>query len=250
MSHLKKPRRLFQALAFVIALSACASPDVAGGILDPYESQNRRIHEFNRGVDKTLLRPTSTAYGSVIPEPMRIGVGNFAGNLSIPGAILNDLLQFNIEDALHNTARLLINSTLGIGGIFDPAQAAGIEPRDADFGETMDVWGFQEGAYMEVPFVGPSTTRDTVGMVVDLFIDPLSTLLPSPERYVAPAAAVASKVGDRYRFRGTVDSILYESADSYAQSRLFYLENRRFDLGGDNGAADEEDYEIYEETYE
>ncbi|MEE9388145.1 MAG: VacJ family lipoprotein [Paracoccaceae bacterium] len=238
------------ALSAFLALSACASADVSGGIFDPYEVQNRKIHDFNRGVDTALLRPASTTYGGILPEPVRQGVGNFAGNLSIPGAVVNDLLQLNIEDALHNTARFLVNTTIGLGGIFDPAQAAGIEPRDADFGETMHVWGINEGAYIEVPFVGPSTARDTVGMVVDLIIDPVNTLLPTPERYVAPVASMASTVGDRYRYQGTVDSILYESADSYAQSRLLYLDNRRFTLGKAGDEPDEDDYDLYEETYE
>lgn len=233
----------------VLLVVACAGPEISSGIFDPFETQNRNVHEFNRQVDKALLRPASTAYGGVLPEPVRNGVGNFAANLSIPGAVLNDILQLNIGDAVHNSVRFLINSTVGLAGILDPALSAGIEPRDADFGETLHVWGFREGAYVEVPFVGPSTTRDAVGMVVDLFIDPLNTWLPTPERYVAPVAAVASKVGDRYRFRATVDSVLYESADSYAQSRLFYLDSRRFELGVE--AEGEEDlYDLYEESYE
>ncbi len=245
-----KPYQLVALLALTITLAGCASPEVAGGVLDPYEARNRNVHEFNRSVDKALLRPASTVYGGILPEPMRLGVGNFASNLSIPGTVLNDVLQLNIEDALHNTARFLINSTFGLGGLFDPALSAGVEPRDSDFGETMHVWGFQEGAYMEVPFIGPSTTRDTVGMVVDLFIDPINTLLPAPERYVGPVVAVASNVGDRYRFRGTIDSILYESADSYAQARLLYLESRRFDLGGNSDAVSDDLYDLYEEDYE
>ncbi len=237
-------------LITVVTLSACAGPQTSGGIYDPFETQNRSIHEFNKQVDNSILRPTSNVYGGILPQPVRTGVGNFAGNLSIPGAVVNDLLQFNIEDAVHNSLRFLINSTVGLGGLLDPALSAGLEPRDSDFGETMHVWGFKEGAYVEVPFVGPSTTRDTVGMVVDLVLDPLNTLLPVPERYGAPVASLASKVGDRYRFRGTVDSILYESADSYAQSRLFYLDNRRFGLTGADSEADEESYDIYEELYE
>ncbi len=237
-------------LTALLVLSACASADVSGGIFDPYEVQNRKVHDFNRGVDRTLLRPASNVYGGLLPEPVRNGVGNFAGNLSIPGSVLNDVLQLNVEDAIYNTVRFLVNTTIGIGGIFDPALAAGMPPRDSDFGETMDIWGFEEGAYLEVPFVGPSTTRDTVGIVVDLFIDPLNFLLPAPESYVGPVAAAASKVGDRYRFRGTVDSILYESADSYAQSRLLYLDNRRFRLGKSNGETSEDDFDLYEETYE
>jgi len=246
MFGLMKLSKIPLGLTLAVGLSACAGPDVASGIYDPLEAQNRDVHEFNRQVDSALLRPASAAYGGILPEPVRIGVGNFASNLSIPGAVLNDLLQLNLEDALNNSVRFVLNTTIGLGGILDPAISAGIELRDSDFGETLDVWGFKEGAYLEVPFVGPSTTRDTVGMVVDLLIDPLNTLVPAPERYLAPVASVASKVGDRYRFRGTVDSILYESADSYSQSRLLYLENRRYELGD----ADDAENELYEGLYD
>lgn len=238
------------ALLLVVVLSACAGPDVAGGVFDPYETQNRRTHEFNRSLDQVLLRPASNAYGGILPEPVRNGVANFANNLSLPGTVLNDLLQFNLGDAAHNSVRFIVNSTIGLGGILDPAVHAGVAARDSDFGETLHVWGVKEGAYVELPFVGPSTSRDTVGMLVDLVIDPLNVLVPAPEVYLAPVASVASTVGDRYRFSGTVDSILYESADSYLQSRLFYLENRRFSLGGSGEEAEEDLYDLYEESYE
>jgi len=227
------------------ALMACAGPDVANGIYDPYEPQNRAFHSFNLAVDKAVLRPASKAYGGTLPEPVRIGVGNFASNLSLPGAVVNDILQLNLEDAVHNTVRFVINSTIGLGGILDPAMKAGIEPRDSDFGETMHVWGFKEGAYVELPFVGPSTTRDAVGMVVDLFLDPINQLVPANRRIVVPLTALAAKVGDRYRFSNTVDSVLYDSADGYAQSRLLYLENRRFQLGVEAVVQDD----LYEGLY-
>ena len=238
-----RPIRFVFFAPLLSVLLACAGPDLAGGIYDPYEQQNRAVHQFNRDVDRALLRPTANAYGTILPEPVRNGVGNFAANLSLPGSILNDLLQLNIEDAMHNSVRLIVNSTIGLGGLLDPAKAAGVPARNSDFGETRHVWGAQEGAYVELPFVGPSTTRDTVGMVVDLFIDPLNTLVPPKDRYIGPAVAAASKVGDRYRFKSTVDSILYDSADSYAQARLLYLENRRFQLGAEAGAGEEEAYE-------
>lgn len=245
MPSLTVLKRISVVLTLLTVMAACAGPEVTGGIYDPFEAQNRKIHAVNRKIDQVVLRPVSGTYGSALPEPVRIGVGNFASNLSIPGTVVNDLLQFNIEDALHNTLRFLVNSTVGLGGLFDPALQGGVEPRDSDFGETMHVWGIGEGAYVELPLLGPSTVRDTFGGVVDFFLDPINTLVPTPERYLAPLVAVASRVGDRYRFRSTVDSILYDSADSYAQSRLLYLENRRFRLGIE---ADDED--LYEGLYD
>jgi phospholipid-binding lipoprotein MlaA len=245
MVSFAKPARVVLGVTMLSALMACAGPDVANGIYDPNESQNRGFHAFNLAVDTAVLRPASKAYGGTLPEPVRIGVGNFAGNLSLPGAVVNDLLQLNIKDAVHNSVRFLMNSTIGLGGILDPAMSAGIEPRDSDFGETMYVWGFKEGAYIELPFVGPSTTRDAVGMVVDLFLDPVNRLVPANQRIVLPLTALAAKVGDRYRFSNTVDSVLYDSTDGYAQSRLLYLENRRFQLGIEAVVQDD----LYEGLY-
>jgi len=233
----------------VAALSGCATPEVAKGINDPYEAQNRAVHEANKTIDRTILKPLSGGYGNGVPEPVRQGVGNFAGNLSLPGSIVNDVLQANIDDVAANTVRLLINTTFGIGGIFDPATAWGLPARDSDFGETLHVWGFAEGHYVELPLLGPSTKRDTIGSVVDLFTNPISYLLPSPERYAGPVAGAASKVGDRYRFGDTIDSILYDSADSYTQARLLYLESRRFELGGGTVGDAFEGYDDYDDFY-
>ena len=237
------------AVLVVAALSGCATPQVAQGINDPNEARNRAVHAFNRKVDKTLLRPTSQGYGNILPKPVQLVVGNFAGNLGLPSSILNDILQANVDDAAHNFTRLLINTTFGIGGILDPASAWGLHLRDADFGETLHVWGFAEGVYVELPFLGPSTKRDTIGSIVDLVIDPVAVFLPSPERLVAPLAGAASKLGERYRFGDTIDSILYDSADSYTQARLLYLESRRFQLGGEQSDDTSDPYDDYEDFY-
>jgi phospholipid-binding lipoprotein MlaA len=212
-------------------LSACATPDVSRDINDPYEATNRKAFERSVRTDKKFLRPVAFAYGETVPEPVRQGIENFSDNFSLPGYVVNDVLQVHLDDALHNATRFLINTTFGILGIFDPATSAGLYARESDFGETLHVWGAEEGAYLVLPIVGPSTERDAVGKVVDLFTNPLSYTLPKPERYAGTVTGVASKIGDRYRFATTIDSILYESADGYAQVRLLYLQNRRFELG-------------------
>lgn len=240
--------RYFFGIVIVFALlAACAGPDVASGIYDPLETRNREIHEGNRKLDKHLVGPAADIYGTGIPEPVRVGVNHFASNLGEPGTVVNDILQFKLGSALHNTARFILNSTVGVGGIFDPATNMGLESRPSDFGETLHVWGLKEGAYRELPLLGPSTTRDTVGMAVDFFLDPVGLIIQTPERYVTTLASGASRIGDRYRFDDTVDSILYDSADSYAQARLLYLENRRFQLGQGHNEIDDELYDIYEE---
>ena len=224
----------------LVGLAACSTPEVSQGVHDPYEQKNRRVHEFNKKLDRTILGPASNGYGSSVPKPVVQGVGNFAGNLDLPGYFVNDVLQGNIDDAAHNFARFLFNSTIGIAGLFDPATSWGLTERSSDFGETLHVWGVQEGAYVELPFFGPSTERDAAGKVVDMFTNPVRYVVPKPERYGLPVLSGLAGVGTRYRYRELVDSILYDSADSYAQARLLYLERRRFQLGGAVASSDGE----------
>lgn len=221
----------------LLGLAACTAVPDGAQFHDPAESTNRSIHAFNRGVDKALLRPSSKAYGSVLPEPVKRSVGNVAGNLNQPGYILNDLLQGRIDDAGHNGFRFLINTTIGLGGLFNPADSFGLPARKSDFGETLHVWGAQEGAYLELPFVGPSTTRDAWGTAVDFVVNPTRHLLEGDARQAATVLSAGSILGERDALSSFIDPILYDSADSYAQTRLTYLQNRRFELGG----SDQED---------
>ncbi|SEQ74654.1 MlaA family lipoprotein [Thalassovita taeanensis] len=241
-------------LAATVLLAGCTAPDPSAvsrdDVFDPYEPQNRKTHEFNRSLDRALVRPLGTSYAAVVPGDIQTSVGNFADNLSEPGMAVNHLLQADLKGMVHNTYRFVVNSTLGLGGMFDVAADFGVYADDTDFGETLHAWGAREGAYVELPVFGPSTERDTVGKVVDIFTNPLSYTLPKPEKYYGTAASVASKIGDRGRYAEMVDSILYESADSYAQSRLIYLQNRRFDLGRDQEADYLDPYaSAYEDPY-
>ena len=221
-------------------LSACAAPPPPAAIHDPDEARNREIHAFNVGLDKYFLRPVATGYGAAVPVPVQRGVSNFASNIDLPGDVLNNLLQGRPGFAVENTFRFAVNTTVGIGGLFDPATAIGVPQRKTDFGETLHVWGAGEGAYVELPALGPSTERDAVGTIVDYALNPVGWLLHEPESYVATAASVGSTLGDRSRYSATIDSVLYDSADSYAQTRLLYLQNRRFELG--QSATNEDDF--------
>ena len=235
------------AVGLMLTLASCAGGPVSSGINDPNEAQNREIHEFNLAVDSKILKPVSGALGGDGQGPLQKGVANFAENIGLPAVVLNDVLQLRLGKALENTVRFSVNTVVGIGGLLDPASAMGVTGDKTDFGETLHVWGVEEGPYVELPFVGPSTSRDTLGMIVDLMIDPVSIFLPEPERYVGIASKMVAKVGDRARYSETVDSILYDSADSYAQARLLYLQNRRFELGqvGDDSSFEDP----YEDSY-
>jgi len=197
---------------------------------DPYEATNRLIHDWNKGLDQALLRPAGQVAAQLPPE-IRVPVINFADNVALPGMALNGLLQGNIEGAVTNTLRFILNSTVGLLGLGDPATLIGLEEQDTDFGETLAVWGVPEGAYVELPVLGPSTERDALGRLVDFLIDPLERVGRPEMLEYGTAARVAELVIERGTFGNTVDSILYDSADSYIQTRLIYLQNRRFELG-------------------
>lgn len=230
--------------ALGLALAGCGPAPRASGINDPYEASNRQTHDFNKSVDSALFRssePSGNGQG-----PVGHALENVGSNLSLPGKVLNSLLQGRPEPAIKNTFRFFINSTLGLGGLFDPAGTSFSLPEtDTDFGETLHVWGVPEGSYLELPFVGPSTERDALGMVVDIVINPLGALDPD-ERAAAFALRMGGKIAKRQRYSTTVDSILYGSADSYAQSRLLYLQNRRFELNGEE-TTDANAYDPYDD---
>ena len=229
-------------LAVLVLLVACGPAPTPIGISDPNEARNREYHALNVAVDKAILRPVATAYVAVLPDPVERGVANFADNLDVPGQVVNDILQLRVEHAVENTLRFALNTTIGIGGLFDPASAMGVAGRKTDFGETLHVWGLPEGTYSELPLLGPSTDRDTLGMIVDYVLNPLRLLIPAPpESHVPTAAGLLAKIGDRGRYSASVDSVLYDSADGYAQARLLYLQNRRFELG--MSATDDESFE-------
>ncbi|MFM7332914.1 MAG: VacJ family lipoprotein [Tabrizicola sp.] len=224
--------RLAQISALLLAaglLAGCAAPAGPDAINDPFEPANRKVHAFNKCVDRALVGPASKGVG-IVPEPVKQGIGNLADTLSLPGDIANNLLQLRLVAAGENTLRLAGNLTFGLGGLIDFSSAIGLEGKPTDFGETLHVWGVGEGPYLELPLAGPSTARDTVGMIVDTVFDPVSRALPVREANAALGIRLFSRLGDRDRFSETVDSVLYDSADSYAQARLLYLQNRRFTL--------------------
>ncbi|NSX54427.1 MlaA family lipoprotein [Parasulfitobacter algicola] len=246
-----KAGRVFFAAILGLSVAGCSVPDQPTEIHDPYESTNRRVHDFNRNLDRTIVRPISEVYGEGVPGRAQQGISNFAANASLPSAFVNAILQGDIEGAGQNGFRFVVNTLIGFAGILDPATEMGIPEESADFGETLAVWGAAEGAYVELPVLGPSTQRDAAGRIVDIFTNPLSYALEAPVNALPPIAGAASRFGDRYRFSDTIDSVLYESADSYAQARLLYLQSRRFEVGQTNDDALIDPYEDpYDTVYD
>ncbi|MCP5036892.1 MAG: VacJ family lipoprotein [Rhodobacteraceae bacterium] len=239
---------LHLAMLVLLAVAACSPAPQATGISDPNEAANRRMHAFNLRLDQALFSAASDEDETKSPSLLLTRVTDFASNTALPSLIVNDLLQGNIEDAAHNSVRLLFNTTIGLAGLFDPATGVGLEQRSTDFGETLHVWGVAEGDYVVLPFYGPSTQRDAVGIAVDFFTNPLSYTLPNPESYLPAVAKVVAPLGGRVAYASTVNDILYGSEDGYLTARLFYLDNRRYNLSG--GESSDELYDIYEEAYD
>ncbi|MDA5556516.1 MlaA family lipoprotein [Shimia sp. MMG029] len=248
---LKKQRKLLcVALALLVSACTSTSSQPPSAINDPNEAANRRMHSFNKSVDKVLLSPASTGYGTIVPKGLRRGFSNFADHLSLPNDFINNSLQGEVGNASNNVARFAVNTLFGLFGFIDVASAGGMERHDTDFGETLHVWGTGEGAYTELPFFGPSTTRDAYGLLVDIILDPFFVVTREPTRYIGAGAYVVNVMGNRYDYDETIDSILYDSADSYAQARILYLQNRRFELGNKDGSTYvDPEFDPYEDPY-
>lgn len=219
------------AIAVALLLTGCTRPQPGAEFNDPFEEQNRAVHAENVALDRTLFGGDRADKKPFLPEPVADGLINVAKNLGTPSDAVNSLLQFRLKPALTNTLRFAINSTLGIGGIFDPASEMGLYAEETDFGETLHVWGAPEGAFLVLPVMGPTTERDLAGTVVDAIIDPLGLLTEAPESTYITGIKLAGKVAKRQKYGDAVDSVIHDSADSYAQMRLIYLQNRHFELG-------------------
>lgn len=253
MSETLSPTRRPITAALILCgglLSACGPATAPSGIEDPFEAENRRRHEFNTDVDRYLYRPVSQAYGRVVPQPVRTGISNFTDNIELPGAVINGVLQGRPKNAAQNTLRFLVNTTIGVFGLFDPATPLGLPEVETDFGETLFVWGAGEGSYVELPFLGPSTARDTFGLAGDLVLNPFNifNLNYRYDQEIRVATKLAQQTGRRYTYSDFLDQLLYHSADSYAQARQLYLQNRRNTLTGGK-SSEENAYDPYDDVY-
>ncbi|MCT4372369.1 VacJ family lipoprotein [Yangia mangrovi] len=229
--------RAFAALVLITGLAACATPgpgETRDGVFDPQEPANRRVHAFNKRVYSRLSGDGEPGFVESLPDPVKNGVVNFSDTVALPQTVVNQLLQGRLLRASRNTLRFSINATLGIAGLMDVASPMGLPEDRSNFGETLYVWGLPEGGYMELPVLGPSTERETVGLFVDFFTDPFAYVLPSPQRYVRYGARLGELMIKRSDYGDAIDAVMEGSADSYAQARVIWLEKRRHELGDDS----------------
>ncbi len=221
MFHLARSLILVCVLAVFSALGGCAT---TSDPRDPLESVNRGIYHFNDGVDTMLVKPLAEVYRGVIPQLVRTGVNNEFSNLNDVIVALNNLLQGKFDAAISDIARLLINTTVGLLGIFDVATEAGLEKHDEDFGQTLGYWGVGDGAYLVLPFLGPRTIRDTAGLIVDFKTDPVTYVDPTRDRNAALGLRL---VAQREGLLGASKVLEVAALDEYAFVRDAYLQRRR-----------------------
>lgn len=191
---------------------------------DPWERFNERMFEFNRTLDRWVLKPVARGYRVVVPERAQIMIDNGFDNIAFVPRFVNSLLQGKFEGALREVSRFVLNSTLGIGGLFDAGKYAGLEPSNEDFGQTLGVYGAGPGPYLVLPFLPPLTVRDGVGRGVDGLMDPLSWVLPL--FWTRLGMKVGETVNDRALNYDLFEGVEETTLDLYSSVRHFYLKRR------------------------
>lgn len=239
-------RQAWMLVLLLLFLALAPGAPRAATVSDPLEPLNRGIFEFNRVVDRFVLRPVTDAYVLTVPEPGRRGVTNFLENLRSPVIFVNHLLQGEREQAGVTFGRFFINSTMGIFGIFDFASMVGMEPRqDADFGQTLGTYGVGGGIYIVLPLFGPSTLRDAGGRIVDAFVlDPLPYVA---DQELLWARQGVGAVDTRYRYGDLLDDLEAQSLDFYIAARSAFLQNRAARIRKGSGERDDAYESIFEE---
>ncbi len=223
-------------LSIAFALSGCVTlpPNAPRSPQDPWESWNRGVYKFNDKLDRAVAKPVARTYVRVVPARARTGVSNFFSNLNQPTVMINDALQGKLKAAANDLARFVLNSTVGIGGLLDPATAAGLDKNDEDFGQTLGKWGVKAGPFVELPVLGPSDLRDAPAKVVDEFTNPRTYVQDS---YAYYSLWTVSLVDTRAGLL-PLDATLKNVFDPYAVTRDAFLQHRAYQVsdGKDSGA--------------
>lgn len=218
-------------------LGGCAT--TGGSPHDPLEPINRGVYTFNEAVDTTLLRPAAELYRGLVPRIVRTGVSNVFSNINDVIVALNNLLQGKVTYAASDVGRILVNSTIGLLGIFDAATPMGLEKHNEDFGQTLGWWGAGEGPYIVLPIFGPSNVRDTFGLVADIFTDPITYIDPTRDRNIIVGVRAVNRRSELL----DASTVLETAAlDKYQFVRDAYLQRRR-NLVHDGNPPQEKDEE-------
>jgi phospholipid-binding lipoprotein MlaA len=223
----KKLPKLILACAAGFTLASCTSNINEQNVTDPFEDTNRAIFAFNTAVDKAVINPVIRGYRVVVPHPARQGLQNFLRNLRSPVRFANQLLQGDLNGAGNELFRTVVNTTVGVGGLFDVAGHEGYAYEPEDFGQTLAVWGVDHGPYFVAPILGPASMRDFVGYAVDSFADPLRMYTHNVDKegwYYAKVGADYFTVRDE--LMDALSELEASSIDYYAAVRSAYVQNR------------------------
>ncbi|BBB23943.1 lipoprotein [Isorropodon fossajaponicum endosymbiont JTNG4] len=207
--------------------------------VDPFEASNRAVFEFNQTLDENVFEPAARTYKESVPETAQNRVSDFSSNLDDITTLGNEILQFELFDSVSTFGRILVNSTIGLAGLFDVASDIGLEKTDEDFGQTMAVWGVPSGPYVVLPVLGPSTMRDSVGIYVDITenVDVTKGLNTTEETALLLTRAVDTRV----KLLPATD-LLKNSDDVYIATRSSYLQKRQFDILDGNPPIEDDDF--------
>ncbi len=238
-------RKLITAAAAAALTAGCATSGATNDddVYDPYEGFNRVSFMVNGVLDQAVIEPAARGYRAVTPRPARVGVRNFLANLNTPVVFVNDILQAEPTRASDTLFRFIINSTVGVGGLWDAAAHFGLEGHTEDFGQTLGVWGAPEGPYIVLPFLGPGNVRDGVGRAADTFIDPfLYTEFQAAnlDVYLRLGRAGLTILSAREQFIEQFDA-LKEQPEPYVALRRAYTNQRRAEIR--NGREDEDAFD-------
>ena len=208
---------------------------------DPWEKLNRKTHRFNNAIDRTIARPLARSYVKVVPRPVRLGVSNFFSNLGEPITTLNSLLQGKPKQAAQSFGRFLLNSTVGIGGIFDPASDANLPRKNEDFGQSLGVWGWKRSRYVELPLFGPRTIRDVFGLLGDAPLSPIRQVEDDKIRFGLQGLQLVNVRAQLL----SVDALREGAVDEYALFRDSWLQRRNYQISEDRKRSDDENLPEY-----
>ena len=213
-------------LLATLAVAGCASAPGRTTNKESFEGFNRGIYKFNDTIDKAALKPVAKGYRKVTPQFVRTGIGNVLSNLEYPGTFINQFLQGKVVLGLKDTGRFLLNSTLGVAGIFDVATDWGMPSRPRDFGETMGTYGVPPGPYLVLPFRGSTDVRDFAGNYLDGYATPLRYVRYDGRNYVGLMKSTLGSINNRANNLVTYRDIERASVDYYATMRTWYMERR------------------------
>jgi phospholipid-binding lipoprotein MlaA len=223
--------------AALLVLGGCAS---TGNPRDPFEPVNRGIYKFNDHADNLLIKPAAELYrGRLIPEFVRTGISNFFSNINDVIVALNSLLQGKVTQAALDVSRITVNTTIGLLGVLDVATDMGLEKHNEDFGQTLGYWGFGSGPYLVLPFLGPSSVRDGIGLIGDIYSDPRSYIDPVRTRNQVFALGFVNRRSELLEAGRLLEAA---ALDPYDFLRDAYLQRRR-NLVYDGNPPDEDEVE-------